>query len=418
MSSAVTSSTAATPSPSYWCYRCNRFVRVNSNNLDFPPSPPSASINCPDCHAGFVEQIDIATSTNNNSFSDSRRRRFPATSLYSDAVTLRRNRRNAGDRAPFNPVIVLRSPSQNDGDGADDDPAAAAGGGGGGYELYYDDGGGSGIRPLPPSVSEFLLGSGFDRLLDQLSQIEINGIGRSEQPPASKFAIESMPTVSIAENHISAAEHCAVCKEAFELGAAAREMPCKHIYHNDCILPWLNLRNSCPLCRYELPSENVAPENGRRAVAVAESEPERDEDEARAGAVGMTIWRLPGGGFAVGRFAGGRRVGSSAGDSGERELPVVYTEMDGGFNQGGLPRRISWGNRVGMSRESGGIRRAFMNLFSCFGGAGVGVRSSDSASSSSDSRIDGRRSRSSSLFGFNSRRRNRGFDMGGRVRRW
>uniref|UniRef100_R7WB98 Uncharacterized protein n=1 Tax=Aegilops tauschii TaxID=37682 RepID=R7WB98_AEGTA len=51
--------------------------------------------------------------------------------------------------------------------------------------------------------------------------------------------------------------------------------------------------------------------------------------------VGLTIWRLPGGGFAVGRFAGGRRAG-------ERELPVVYTEVDGGFNNGGAPRRISW----------------------------------------------------------------------------
>ncbi|KAM1830526.1 hypothetical protein ACFX13_020746 [Malus domestica] len=35
----------------------------------------------------------------------------------------------------------------------------------------------------------------------------------------------------------------------------------------------------------------------------------------------------PGGGFTVGRF------------SGERELPVVYTEMDGGFNGNGAPRR-------------------------------------------------------------------------------
>ena len=29
----------------------------------------------------------------------------------------------------------------------------------------------------------------------------------------------------------------------------------------------------------------------------------------------------------------------------ERELPVVYTEMDGGFNtRGGAPRRILWTN--------------------------------------------------------------------------
>ncbi|GAB2231777.1 hypothetical protein Droror1_Dr00010789 [Drosera rotundifolia] len=39
----------------------------------------------------------------------------------------------------------------------------------GGYEWYYDDGGESGLRPLSTSVSDFLLGSGFDRLLGQLS---------------------------------------------------------------------------------------------------------------------------------------------------------------------------------------------------------------------------------------------------------
>ncbi|KAM1682860.1 hypothetical protein EV1_033766 [Malus domestica] len=47
-----------------------------------------------------------------------------------------------------------------------------------GYEIFYDDGSSSRLRPLPTSMSEFLLGSGFDRLLEQLSQFGINGIKR------------------------------------------------------------------------------------------------------------------------------------------------------------------------------------------------------------------------------------------------
>ena len=85
-------------------------------------------------------------------------------------------------------------------------------------------------------MSDFLLGSGFDRLLERLSQSELNGVvARYENPPASKSAIESMPTIEIDETQVES--HCAVRKEQFEFGSEAREMPCKHIYHSDCILP-------------------------------------------------------------------------------------------------------------------------------------------------------------------------------------
>ncbi|KAL2927116.1 E3 ubiquitin-protein ligase RDUF2 [Bienertia sinuspersici] len=442
-----TTTTSTNSLTSYWCYRCNRFVRVLTNPLSIV-----STISCPDCHGGFLEEIDShpsapppplpsQLSSSSSSLSDSRRRRFPAAAMYmvgnsnlntntpssrdslSSSPRLRRSRRNGGDRSPFNPVIVLRAPSESDA------AAPAAAGGGGSYELYYDDGGGSGLRPLPASVSEFLLGSGFDRLLDQLAQIEINGIGRAEQPPASKAAIESMPTIEIVDEHIEGEFYCAVCKDAFELGSEAREMPCKHIYHHDCILPWLALRNSCPVCRHELPSdstrvdpnpiESIPGQNGNNnsnnninSISSANNHNnngglvESNEDET----VGLTIWRLPGGGFAVGRFSGGRR--------GERELPVVYTEMDGGFNQGGVPRRISWGSRGGTSRESGGIRRVFRNLFSCFGGSRNQMLE-DSTSSSTDSRANNsQRSRSTSFFTASSRSRSRGFDMGSRLRRW
>ncbi|KZV30321.1 hypothetical protein F511_28214 [Dorcoceras hygrometricum] len=351
----------------FWCYRCNRFVRVLTQD----------SVSCIDCSGGFVEVIDTPT---RSPVSGSRRQPFPADSVHMmqnpDSSTvarpglsprLRRSSRSRGDRSPFNPVIVLRGP--NDG-GAGMEAAA-------GFELYYDDGTALGLRPLPASISEFLLGSGFDRLLDQLAQIEANGIARIERnPPASKAAIESMPTVEIGGHHIALESHCAVCKESFELGVEAREMPCNHLYHQDCILPWLSLKNSCPVCRHELPTDN---ENVNRNHDATEANRDANEVANDEETVGLTIWRLPGGGFAVGRFSGGRR-------GGERELPVVYTEMDGRFTNNGVSRRISWHSRGIVSRERSGLRRFLHNLFACFGRGG-----------SSNSSLDSRMSRSSGL---------------------
>jgi hypothetical protein len=70
--------------------------------------------------------------------------------------------------------------------------------------------------------------------------------------PAAKAAVEGLPTVVVAEARVS----CAVCKDGVEAGESARRLPCAHLYHDGCILPWLAIRNTCPLCRHELPTDD------------------------------------------------------------------------------------------------------------------------------------------------------------------
>ncbi|KAL0460336.1 UNVERIFIED_CONTAM: E3 ubiquitin-protein ligase RDUF1 [Sesamum latifolium] len=294
--------------PSYWCYQCTRIVTV---------APAHDAVLCPHCHGGFIQVVDPTD------FSPEPPRRF-----VSPPSGFSRRRRNGSS---FNPLIVLRSPPESE-------PPPAAGAGQRSYELYYDDGSGLGLRPLPSTMSEALLGSGFELMLDRLSQIGFSLWARPENPPASKQAVASLPTVEILPSHVDSDAHCAVCTDAFTLGSEAREMPCKHIYHSDCIFPWLNLHNSCPVCRHELPSD------------------EPDGTPGRPEAVGLTIWRLPGGGFAVGRFVGG----------GDGEMPAVYSELDGSLSlNGGVSRGIEWGPWI-RRRRGGGVRRFFGNLSSIF----------------------------------------------------
>ncbi|KAK9078071.1 hypothetical protein SSX86_002128 [Deinandra increscens subsp. villosa] len=98
------------------------------------------------------------------------------------------------------------------------------------------------------SFGDYFLGAGLEQLLQQLAENDPNRYGT---PPAQKEAVEEMPTVTVKENSIQ----CSVCLDEFDVGSEARKMPCKHMFHGDCILPWLALHSSCPVCRYQLPAD-------------------------------------------------------------------------------------------------------------------------------------------------------------------
>lgn len=73
-----------------------------------------------------------------------------------------------------------------------------------------------------------------------------------EPEPSSSSAIEALPKVKISQEHLVCNSNCAVCKDEFEVGVEVRELPCRHFYHSECIVPWLQTNNTCPVCRYEV----------------------------------------------------------------------------------------------------------------------------------------------------------------------
>ncbi|KAF5781702.1 putative transcription factor C2H2 family [Helianthus annuus] len=75
----------------------------------------------------------------------------------------------------------------------------------------------------------------------------------SPRPPQARTSvIDALPLVSLTPSHLVNDSHCPVCKDEFEVGGEVKELPCKHFYHSDCIIPWLSIHDTCPVCRYKI----------------------------------------------------------------------------------------------------------------------------------------------------------------------
>ncbi|RVE61809.1 hypothetical protein OJAV_G00174000 [Oryzias javanicus] len=96
--------------------------------------------------------------------------------------------------------------------------------------------------------------NGLDAIITQL----LNQFENTGPPPADRERIKSLPTISITQEHISAGLECPVCKEDYSVDERVRQLPCNHLFHNDCIVPWLEQHDTCPVCRKSLSGQNTA----------------------------------------------------------------------------------------------------------------------------------------------------------------
>eukprot|EP00249_Psilotum_nudum_P016367 c25786_g2_i1 orf=344-1924(+) len=102
---------------------------------------------------------------------------------------------------------------------------------------------------------DYVDAQGFEQLLQQLWE---NDNSRRGAPAAAKSAMEALPSIIVQQHNLDdCSALCAICKDIIPLKEPAKQMPCLHLYHSDCILPWLSSRNSCPICRYELPTDDL-----------------------------------------------------------------------------------------------------------------------------------------------------------------
>ncbi|CAO2841553.1 unnamed protein product [Amaranthus hypochondriacus] len=284
----------------YWCYQCRRMVRISPDNN-------TSEIICPRCFGHFVSEmniprprlvLDLPYNNNNNNNDDDI---FPEAGLL-EALALMidppmRLRTHEPDdpwtipRRQSRRDIVIEDPNsvrhrwarlpQNSRSNDDIDIEPRPRGRTRSWIIVRPTGQPQGqMGPFQRGTDprNYFFGPGLQELIEELTENDRQG-----PQPAPERAIEAIPTVKLTSEHVSEGNaECPVCKEEFEIGSEVRELKCKHVYHSDCIVPWLRMHNSCPVCRTELSVDNnELSESGGSNTELFGTESSRTEDGRR-----------------------------------------------------------------------------------------------------------------------------------------
>lgn len=88
----------------------------------------------------------------------------------------------------------------------------------------------------------------------------------AKEVAAAVAAVVTLPSVEV-----ESGGECVICKEEMREGRDVCQLPCQHTFHWTCVLPWLRKRNTCPCCRFQLPTDDVYGEIQRLWEVIAKA---------------------------------------------------------------------------------------------------------------------------------------------------
>lgn len=110
-----------------------------------------------------------------------------------------------------------------------------------------------GFLNLHSSPADYAWGTGgLDAIITQLLN-QFDGMGA---PPLAREKIDEIPIMYITKDDVDKTLQCTVCMEDYKLGEPVKQLSCEHVFHNECIVPWLELHGTCPICRKSLNDES------------------------------------------------------------------------------------------------------------------------------------------------------------------
>ncbi|KAJ1430149.1 Zinc finger, RING-type [Sesbania bispinosa] len=145
---------------------------------------------------------------------------------------------------------------------------------------------GSAANGTTPEDASNVLEDLMNRLEEVVPLIVDEGVVAPKVPPASKEVVAKLPVITLTEEILAKMgkdTECAICRENLVLNDKMQELPCKHTFHPPCLKPWLDEHNSCPICRYELQTDDHAYESWKEREKEAEEERKGAANAIRGG---------------------------------------------------------------------------------------------------------------------------------------
>ncbi|EKX74241.1 conserved hypothetical protein [Theileria equi strain WA] len=111
-------------------------------------------------------------------------------------------------------------------------------------------------------MSSFISNPFDQQAMDQILQYVMdNDPNRYGSPPVAKDILNSLKVEVLTADTAKELGNCAVCTEDFRDQDKVHWLTedkslCGHAFHVDCIIPWLKEHNTCPVCRFELPTDD------------------------------------------------------------------------------------------------------------------------------------------------------------------
>lgn len=119
------------------------------------------------------------------------------------------------------------------------------------------------------------LGQGEEQISDiiQRSQNDMGGVKKR----VKKDFIKTLPSPTEITDSCS----CGICKDDISSDESPEdfvELPCKHVFHRECVMPWFKTAHTCPICRHPLPYEEYRELPSGETVEVDSSSEEHHVD--------------------------------------------------------------------------------------------------------------------------------------------